>query len=133
MAALVLLCGVSIAGAAVLSVTHAWILSVPPPRGSRYLFAWSVLTVAGAAIFLARLEPQGGLDRGLQSAAIVLPALTTGAIFWIAGWSRAAARPQDGSLLERAWRLFPTHLPLIIAFSVVSFFVIMFLALGRIH
>lgn len=134
MAELVVLCGLLVAGAAVFSLAQAWVLGVPPPRGSRYVFIWSVITVGCAGVLLVWMElEEGASDAGLQRAAIILPALTTAAIFWLAGWSRASARPQDGSLLGRAWRLFPTHLRLIIAFAAINFVIIMFLALARIH
>ena len=133
--AIILLLFVAV-GAAVLSVAQAWAMTVAPSRGSRYLIAWNVSTVALAAPVLLVLGFPAGIDPAIYDVAgtaIVLSALTTAAAFAIARFRSPSPVAQTAVLFERARRLFPVHVGVLIVLGAVDLLILGVVFIGHIH
>jgi hypothetical protein len=105
-------------------------------RGLRLSHAWlvSAAAMAPTLLFLFGFRDQiPSSHRNVAWTALVLSSVTAAVSFRIAHRLRRSAESQPTDLLERAWRLFPVHVGVLIVFGAVDVLILGFLFLGNIH
>ena len=125
-----------VAGAAVLSVTHAWAAGPARHRAFRYFLA---VLVSTTALTLAMLFPMGLLGqvppvhRNVAWSALALAAVTTAVVFAVGNRRRTTSYAADGALWQRMWTCLPANIWLVAALGVIDMFILGMVFLGNIH
>ena len=136
MSTLVVLIANVVAGAAVLSVTHAW--AAGPARHRAFRYSLAVL-VSTAALTLAMLFLIGLLGvvppahRNVAWSALALAAVTTAVVFAVGNRRRTTSHVPDGALWQRTWACLPANIGLVAALGVINMFILGMVFLGNIH
>jgi hypothetical protein len=125
-----------VVGAAALSVAQAWSTGRTPSVAWRYAVAWSVCTVVlvlPELVFLGFPHEIASAHRTVAWTALVLSALTAAAALAIARWRRPPEMLRGLPLPQRARRLFPIHLVVLIVLAAVHTVILGFVFLSNIH
>lgn len=125
-----------VAGATVLSVTHAWAAGPARHRALRYFLA---VLVSTTALTLAMLFPMGLLTevppahQNVAWSALALAAVTTAVVFAVGNRRRTTSPVPDRALWQRTWACLPANIGLVAALGVIDMFILGMVFLGNIH